>query len=349
MEKAKLPGLQCCIVKDGRIVFATAYGWANIKTQTPMTPDSIFEIASISKTFTGTAAMHCAERGLLRLDGDIGEALGWPARNPAYPGAPVTTRMLMTHTSSIADSEVLWNGYSVGDSPLPLNKWCRGYLTPGGKYWSTDNWAAYAPGSTWSYSGAGAATCGDVVERVSHTPFDTWCDQNIFGQLGMTNTSWRIADLPKELLATPYTWNDPQYEPYPLSGCPDYPDSMVHTSVNQLGKFLIAYLQGGTYQGRQILAPWAVEAMLTPYVTGTDVLTGSPVSQGLFWHSNDTFVPGRTLWGHTGADYGISAEMYMDRCRSEGVIVLANGEGWWWDYGALQTIVTKLFQKADRM
>lgn len=350
MDEAKVPGLQCCIVKDGHIVFATGYGWADIETETPMTPDSVLEIASISKTFTATAAMQCVERGILRLDKDVKAALGWSARNPRHRKVPITLKMLMTHTSSITDSKVLWDGYYFGgDSPIALDDWCRGYLTPGGDWWNSKNWGKYAPGAEWSYSNAGAATCGDVVEQASGTPFDAWCDDHIFGPLGMRDTSWRLRDLPAGLLAMPYYWEGGDYLPYGLYGCPDYPDSMVHTSANQLGKFLITYLQGGIYRGHRILDATTVDMMLTPFVPGTDVLTGKEVSQGLFWHSNETFVHGRTLWGHSGADLGISSEMYMDRSRNEGVIVLANGEASAWNYPALAAIVTQLFQKADQL
>jgi len=343
MAKAHYPGLECCIVKDGRIVFAAAYGWADIEDRVPMTTDSILEIASISKTVVATATLQCVERGVLTLDEDIGAALGYDARNPKYPGLPVTVRMLMTHTSSITDRwPVLEDAYTWGcDSPVLLDDFVYGYLTPGGAYWTAQNWGNYRPDARYSYSNAGAATCGDVVERASGVPFDAWCDQNVFAPLGMTSTSWRLRDLPGDRLAMPYEWHG-RYVPQGQYGYADYPDGMVHTTVKDLGKYLIAYLQGGVYRGHRILEPATVDAMLKPWVPDLDP------TQGLIWYSQR--LDGRTLWGHNGGNYGISSEMWMDRATGEGVIFLANGGVTSMaEWAASDAILARLFEKAETL
>jgi CubicO group peptidase (beta-lactamase class C family) len=348
MAKTHFPGLQCCIVKHGRIVFASGYGWANIEDRVPMTPDSIQEIASISKTVVATATMQGVERGVLTLDEDIGSALGWSARNPSYPNVPITVEMLLTHTSSITD---FWPAHEKlyswgGDSTLPLDDVIYDLLTPGGPYCNPQKtWGDYEPGAQYSYSNTGAATCGDVVERATGVPFDTWCNENIFEPLGMTNTSYRLRDLPAGMLAMPYVWRGGRYVPLGQYSHAEYPCVSLHTSVTQLGKFLIAYLQGGVYRGHRILQAATVDEILSSQVPDL----GLDWTQGLIWFTWS--FAGRTTWGHSGYDDGVTTDMYMDRTRGEGVITFANGElTGQADYEALYDgIIPRLFEKADAM
>ena len=71
MTEGRMPGLAICIVKNGRIAIVRGYGWADISVQKPVTPDTIFLMASVSKTITGTALMQLYERGLYKLDDDV--------------------------------------------------------------------------------------------------------------------------------------------------------------------------------------------------------------------------------------------------------------------------------------
>jgi len=175
-----------------------------------------------------------------------------------------------------------------------------------------------------------------INSSTSGTPFDVWCNTNIFTPLGMTNTSWRLRDLPANMLAMPYEWKNNHYVAQGQYGYPDYPDGMLHTSANQFGKYMIAYLQGGIYQGHRILQQATVDSMLSSWVPSLDP------TQGAFWYSNSSLVSGRTLWGHNGGDYGISSQMWLDRTRNEGVFLLANGDAASeTEYTAFQAIVTR--------
>jgi CubicO group peptidase (beta-lactamase class C family) len=121
--------------------------------------------------------------------------------------------------------------------------------------------------------------------------------------------------------------------PYGQYGEPDYPDGMLRTSVAELARFLIAYMQGGRYDGQRILKSTTVQEMLR-------VHTSRDPSQGLVWIKRS--IGGRTVWGHDGADNGAGAEMWFDPAKNEGVILMTNGI--WHDAGAL---LTSLFQEAD--
>ena len=106
MRAAKIPGAAVAVVKDGEIVFAKGYGYADPVTMQPVTPDTLFTIASVSKTVTGTALMELYEQGQFDLDEDINRYLPFSVGNAMYPEDKVTFRMLLTHTSSIIDSAV---------------------------------------------------------------------------------------------------------------------------------------------------------------------------------------------------------------------------------------------------
>ena len=103
MAEQHIPGIAACIVNKHDVLWSNTYGWANLETRTPMSLDGIQNIGSISKTFVATAVMQLHELGLLDLDRDINDYLAFPIRNPNFPDTPITTRQLMTHTSSLRD------------------------------------------------------------------------------------------------------------------------------------------------------------------------------------------------------------------------------------------------------
>ena len=103
------------LVKDDEITYFKSFGYADIENKEEINEDTIFQIASISKTITGTAAMQLYEKGKLDLDQDINTYLPFKIINPYHPGVPITARMLLTHTSSILDNwDVIDPLYTIG-------------------------------------------------------------------------------------------------------------------------------------------------------------------------------------------------------------------------------------------
>ena len=91
MERQNVPGLAACIVRGDKIVWSRGYGMANLTKRIPFTPDqTLFQIASVSKTITATAVLQLCDRGLFKLDDDVGNFLKFPVRNPRYPEQPIT-------------------------------------------------------------------------------------------------------------------------------------------------------------------------------------------------------------------------------------------------------------------
>lgn len=257
MNEAKIPGFAACIVKNGKIQWANGYGFADVENKVPVTPDTLFWIASISKVVTATALMQLYEERRFGLDDDVNRYLPFAVRNPKHPNAPITFRQLLTHTSSIATrrSEVLQSIRTNADFNLPLGRFLKQFFTPGGRYYSEDNFYQYDPGKGWDYSSFGYSLAGYLVEHISSVPFDQYSKKRIFEPLEMRETSWFYREVDPAHLAKPYTYNRSRqaYIPVKTHDYPTYPMGSLNTSAKQLAHFLIAHIQRGRFKGIQIL------------------------------------------------------------------------------------------------
>jgi len=336
MNTGHLPGLEAVIVKRGRIVWDGAYGWADYVAQKKVTPDTLFLLASVSKTVTATALMQRFDAGDFALDDPVSPALSFNVVHPNFASTPITFRELLTHTAGLEDN---WNvmPYTVGDSPWSLGWFCEQYIVPGGRLSDPNaNWLPFAPGTHFSYSNFGYALNGHLVEALSGQDFVDFCQASIFQPLGMTETSFRLADLDPAHIAHPYGWTGSKLIDYGFYGFPDYPDGSLRTSARQLARFMMAHMNGGSLGGVQLLAPGT--AGLMRHVQ----LPSVAKDQGLafYWQ----FVGDLPAVGHNGGDQGVQTEFWMRPWDEEtGVIVLTNG-----DSGGAQVkaILERLFREA---
>lgn len=148
------------------------YGDARLHPRMPVTERTCFRVASVSKLAMTFGALSLAQDGLLTLDGDIGEALGYPARNPAYPERPVTLRMLLTHTSGIRD-EGPYGTRGIGGGcalhELLADPAC---------------WLPQPPGEAFHYSNFGAGVAGALCEAAAGKPLHALMKERVFDPLG---------------------------------------------------------------------------------------------------------------------------------------------------------------------
>jgi CubicO group peptidase (beta-lactamase class C family) len=161
MKGRRIPGVAALVVRNGVIVWQREYGFADVTNQIPVAADTMFMMASVSKTVTAVAMMALGDDGAVALDDPIDAYLPFPVRNPKFPATPITVRMLLTHTSSIADGPKSFDSYVRGDSPIPLETFLDGYLTPGGATYDPDNFLDTAPGERYEYSNEGTALLGE--------------------------------------------------------------------------------------------------------------------------------------------------------------------------------------------
>ena len=130
ISDAGIAGMGIAIVSDDSIIFTNGYGYADIQNKLPFTPNTVMNIASISKTFVGVAIMHAVENNLLNLDDDVNNILPFTVLNPNSPESIITLRHLMSHMSGIQDENTVYGAsyHYGGDSPTPLGEFLEDYL-----------------------------------------------------------------------------------------------------------------------------------------------------------------------------------------------------------------------------
>ncbi|HMU71954.1 MAG TPA: serine hydrolase domain-containing protein, partial [Ferruginibacter sp.] len=171
------PGAAVAIVKDGRVVFKKGYGMADLEQDKPITPQTVFNIASVSKQFTAFAIYLLESEGRLSFEDDIRKYI---SELPAY-SKPIRIRHLLSHTSGLRDQWALlglagWRQDDVFTTEQILKLLAR------------QKELNYVPGTTFSYCNSGYTLLAEIVRRVSGRSFADYTREKIFTPLGMTNT-----------------------------------------------------------------------------------------------------------------------------------------------------------------
>lgn len=323
MSLEDIPGLAASIVKDGQVVWKAAYGMANIENNTPVTLETEFTLASISKLFTATACAQLWEDGLLDLDENINSYLPIEIVNPNHPDSPITARQLLTHKSSLHDYESdlqLWD--APGDPIFGLADFCAMYFVPGGALYDASNFGNGEPGnSMYWYSNAGFTLLGYLVESISGVGFNVYCQQNILDPLEMSSSGWSYMEVDSAGIAMPYNTS---WQPYGYFSVPEYPAAMLKANVEELSNFLITYTQKGLFEVEMLVSEETFE-MLVP----------ESMTNGLGWWGMDTWYgdANRNFWSHGGYMNGVRTQLNYYPSDSTGLIILTNGEG---DYSQIQ-------------
>ena len=314
MEKDDIPSLAACIVKDDRIVWQNTYGYADRASQTPPTEETIYLLASISKTITATAIMQLYEKGLLDLEADINQYLPFELYNPHFPDLPITTSMLLTHTSGLAwptnEEDPHFNDRFSHDLAPELGNWLREYTTENGSEYLSSTWKRARPGERYQYSNTGAALLGYLVESITGQDFAEYCRENIFEPLEMFNSGYLIQDVDPAKLATLYHLGQ-VIQQYHVG---HYPASTVRSSISELSHFLIAMMNGGRYRNTRILEEGSVAEMLQTKVSAKGI--------SYIWQ-----LLGENWIGHLGGYWGVTSSMDMHLDHDIGVILLCNTNG----------------------
>ncbi len=327
MDEAGIAGLGAALIADGKVVWMKGYGFADRARAVPFTPDTVMNIASISKTFTGAALMRAVQEGKLSLDEDINSYLPFRIVNPHRPAARITLRHLATHTSGISDRSSVYAGtYHFGDRPEPLGEFLQSYFVPGERNYAKDNILDVEPGTHREYSNIAAGLAGYIVELSVVEKLNAYTRRRFFVPLGMDDTGWFLSEIGPGKHATLYVAQDGitiPIAPYELT---TYPDGGVRTSVSDLSRFFIALLNGGEYEGRRILDEKHAEEMLRFQYTdankpdNVNIAGEGSVNSGIFWATRFDV----TRVGHNGSDPGVRTLMLSDLARQTGVVLFIN-------------------------
>lgn len=312
MSNYQIPSLSASVIKNDEIVWTKYYGNSAVSNSLP---DSLstYSVASVSKTILVTAVMQLFEQGLIDLDSDINNCLPISIRNPNHPDKKITARMLLTHTSGLAwpvdDYEVpgFYDYYPLDSAP-PLSEWIPQYVLPGGIHYVNAVWKNTIPGERELYSNIGTAVLGYLVEVISGTDFNSYCKQNIFVPLEMQNTSYAYADLNMDKVVKKYWTNYQPIQPYRQLF---FPAQSLKTTMEDYSHLLIAYMNGGIYNGTRILQKTTIVQILQLYSLAS--------GRCLIWQ--------KTVGGwyeHQGGEPGATAQVEFHPEKKVGMIIFSN-------------------------
>jgi CubicO group peptidase (beta-lactamase class C family) len=355
-----LASLAVLTVRAGQVQYSFQAGQRQMGVAAvPVTQQTLFRIASISKMVTTMGLMKLVEQQQLDLDADIGRYLGYTVRNPHFPERAITLRMLLSHTSSLRDGA---GYYWPGETAI------RSELTRGtAAMWS----ATQAPGSYFSYANLNWGVIGTIMEQVSGERFDRLMQRLILQPMGLAGgySPASFSDAELSQLATLYrkrttdteVW-DPQgpwiaqvdalqgqrpvAATIPASYVPGTngtlfsPTGGLRISAHGLGQLMLMLIQQGQYQGRSILPAASISLMFGQQWrydgSNGDTENGQYGSWGLGAQRFGMLADGRDRLvedadfhgvGHLGEAYGLLSTFAVDLQRGDGMIVLIGGLG----------------------
>ncbi len=243
IEHADIAGAVIAVVKDGKLVFAKGYGYADVEKKIPVSPETtLFRPGSISKLFTWTSVMQQVELGKLDLDRDVNDYLDF--KIPTAFGKPITLRNIMTHSTGFEETAKDLFVASQED------------LRPTGEYLRVHMPARiFPPGTTPAYSNYATTMAAYIVERVSGQNFNDYVEEHIFKPLNMTHATFRqpLPDALKSSMSNGYILGSG--EPKPFEYVQVAPAGSLSASAVDMTHFMIAHLQNGRYGDAQILRP----------------------------------------------------------------------------------------------
>ncbi|MBF0558458.1 MAG: DUF1343 domain-containing protein [Nitrospirae bacterium] len=311
IREGHLPGAVVLVGTREGIVYRRAFGYRSVEpSRLPMTEDTIFDIASLTKVVaTTTAVMQLTERGRLKLDAPV--ARYWPAfRSKGKKN--ITVRQLLTHYSGLRpdlDYERKWSGYNAAMRMILREK------------------PACPPGTCFIYSDINFEILGELVRRVSGQTLNTFCSKNIFKPLGMTDTVFKPSRALHDRIApTQYhkgkmmqgEVHDPTGNK--MGGISGH--AGLFSTADDLSRFALMLLNGGTSGHVRILKASEVEAMTVPQSpTGKNAMRGLGWDIGPVLAANRNELPPVGSYGHLGYT---GTSLWIDPVTDLYVIVLTN-------------------------
>lgn len=319
MEEYQAVGLAIAVVKEGAPLHAESFGLRNLETKEPLQPDDLFRIASISKSFSATSVLQLVEAGKLRLSDDVSGLAGFPIRNPSHPDVLITLEMLLSHTSSLNDSQ----GYFTLD-----------VIDPSKEAYSPKAFSSKKPGSEHRYCNLNFNLIGAIIERVSGERFDRYVANRILQPLGLYG-GYHVDSLDAKRFVTLYEYDAKTkafnaapnaYHPrredieryvFGYSTPIFSPTGGMKISAKDLARYMTMHMRMGELDGVRILSAEHAKRMQTP------VLESS--CYGLAITTSDKLIPGKILKGHTGSAYGLYSMMFFSPEEKFGLVLITNG------------------------
>ena len=322
-------GISAAVVKDGKIVYNESFGYKDWETKTPLANDDVMRIASISKSFTAVSLLQLVDKGVISLDDDVSDLIGFKIRNPHHPDVPITLKMVLSHTASIKDK----------DDYFTLD-----HLNPAVYGDCVESYFEYKPGEGYNYSNMGLNLAGTILEKVSGVRFDDYVRDNVIRKLGLYG-GHNVDSLDTSKFARIYNWRDGQYVEskgaYKSTAdrMPDYvfgysspifsPTGGVKISAHDLAVYMMMHMNYGEYNGVRLISEESSKAMQTPvwFMQNEDEEQYGLCLREFIDYIDDVKynTPGNYPIGHTGGAYGLNSIMIWSPADGWGIVAMTNG------------------------
>jgi CubicO group peptidase (beta-lactamase class C family) len=231
--RAHAPGAAWGVVLDGELVHTGAIGFRDVAVQAPVDADTVFRIASMTKSFTAMSIMKLRDEGKLSLD-DAAEQYVPEMAGLKYPTSDspkISIRHLLSHAEGFPEDNP-WGDRQLADTEEQLSALLRGGIP-----------FSNAPGIAYEYSNFGFAILGRIVANVSKQKYADYVSASILKPLGMTATTLEPKDVPPNRLAHGYRWEDAQWKDEPLLSNGSFgPMGGMLTTVRDLSRYVAVYL-----------------------------------------------------------------------------------------------------------
>lgn len=312
MAEVKVPGVSIAFIEDGKVKWTRGYGLADVAAGKPVTPDTLFQAASMSKALAAVASLRLVEQGKLDLDQDINARLtGWKLPPSKFTETDkVTLRRLLSHTAGLTVHG--FPGYAA-DQPLPTTVQILNGAAPAN---TAPIVSDSRPGEKWNYSGGGYTIDQLMVMEATGEPFPETIARLVLKPAGMTRAT-ETQPLPQTRRAQAATGYklDGQPLPWRFNTYPEYAAAGLWTTPADYGRFMIAVQDAYAGRSDKLLKPASVKAMMTPGLNrwGLGVQTGR--------HA------GRPTFEHSGGNAGFQCYFFgfLDGSR-QGAVIMTNSD-----------------------
>jgi CubicO group peptidase (beta-lactamase class C family) len=325
---ARVPGMALAVAHNDGTFVARGFGVKHVDQATPVTEETLFHMASVTKPFVATAVMQLAERGQLDLEDPVARHLPY-FRLDDRRSSEVTIRQLLSHTAGMPDVEDYgWDRPETDDGAL--ERYVRDLHVAK---------LVDSPGNQHRYSNVGFEVLGDVIAKVSARSFEDYVTEFILNPLGMTTSTLMAPRANSELLATPHTLTETgdsvagSVFPYNRAHAPS---STLCCNAREIALWMAANLNGGMLSGVRMLKPESLERMWTPIAQAQHY----PIRYvGLSWFIS--FYRGYRVISHGGSDLGFNSMCMLLPERGIGISFMCNA-----DYSPVQFLLNSALEVA---
>lgn len=316
MKDWKVQGCAVAIVKSGKIVYAKGFGFRDVKSQLPVTPNTLFAIGSCSKAFTSASVCLMVDEGKLDIDKPVIEYYPNFKLQDDYITTHITLRDMLSHRSGLPRHDFAWYG---------ADNLSRKDIVDGLRYLELSKGFREA----WQYQNGMFTTAGFMVEIVSGEKWETIVAKKIFEPLGMKTSNFSVYDSQKSTdFAKPYAERNDEVKEIPFRSLDAMgPAGSINSSVNEMANWLIMQINGGKFEGKQVIGDGSLKQTQTPQM----VVPGN-ISDEVFYNLYGmgwmiTSYRGHLRIEHGGNIDGFSASACFLPKDSIGVVVLTNMDG----------------------